>query len=73
MGVAGMSKRYFIRWRTVFDSESGYLQQEGWDVCDGNKFDRITVRSFEIGEHTQAEGLCKLLNSIEEENHGLSK
>jgi len=68
-----MKKRYWVRWRTVFDSTAGRLQQEGWDVCDGNKFDKIVVQSFGLREKGQAEGLCKLLNSIEEENHGLSK
>ena len=65
--------RYFIRWRTVTDYTTGHLRQTGWDVVDTHKFDRITVQSFEVSEYEQAKGLCKLLNSIEEENHGLSK
>ena len=68
-----MSGRYFVRWRTESDPITGHLQIKGWDVCDDNKFDNITVRSFEVSEKVQAEGLCKLLNSIEEESHGLSK
>lgn len=72
-----MSERYFIRWRTVVDTSGqdgpSKLVQTGWDVIDNHKFDRITVQSFEVSEYEQAKGLCKLLNSIEEENHGLSK
>ena len=69
-----MRERYWVRWRATprTDGNAG-LMLVGWDVCDDNEFDNITVRSFGVHEKEQAEGLCKLLNSIEEENHGLSK
>lgn len=67
------SDRYFIRWRVVTDYMTGNLKQVGWDLIDNYKFDRTTVKSFEISEYEQAKGLCRLLNSIEEENHGLPK
>lgn len=66
-------KRYDVRWRTEPDPVTGHLQIKGWDVVDRKKFDNITMRQFDISEKVQAEGLCKLLNSIEEENDGLSK
>jgi len=69
-----MRERYFVRWRTEADPITGSLQIKGWDVIDNHKFDRAAVRLFDVSEKVQAEGLCKLLNSIyEEENHGLSK
>ena len=68
-----MRKRYGVRWRTQPDPVTGHLQIKGWDVVDWNKFDKITVRQFGVSEKVQADGLCKLLNSIEEENDGLSK
>ena len=39
--------------------------QVGWDVYDYKTYK--TVQLFEMGEHEQAHGLCKLLNSIEDE------
>jgi hypothetical protein len=68
-----MRGRYFVRWRAEPDPITGNLQIKGWDVIDNHKFDRATLRSFDVSEKVQAEGLCKLLNSIEEENDGLSK
>lgn len=67
--------RYGVRWRTQpsTDGISCGLIVTGWDVVDWKKFDKITVRQFGVREKEQAEGLCKLLNSIEEENDGLSK
>jgi hypothetical protein len=47
------------------------LRQAGWWLYDWKE--KKTVRTFPMSEKVQAEGLCKLLNSIEEENHGLSK
>ena len=64
-------KRYGVRWRTAF--VNGCLVGNGWDVVDYKKFDNIAVRTFDVSEKEQAEGLAKLLNSIEEENDGLSK
>ena len=68
-----MLGRYGVRWRVVSDYITGNLKQIGWDVVDHRKFDNITVRTFDVSEKVQAEGLAKLLNSIEEENDGLSK
>ena len=65
--------RYSVRWRAEPDPVTGHLQIKGWDVVDYKKFDSITVRQFGVSEKLQADGLCKLLNSIEEENDGLSK
>ena len=67
-----MSERYGVRWRTV-TNRHGEILITGWDVVDHRKFDNITVRTFDVSEKVQAEGLAKLLNSIEEENDGLSK
>jgi hypothetical protein len=65
--------RYTVRWVTKFDSASNNLQQIGWEVIDWTRFDNIGVQKFEMSESEQAYGLCKLLNSIEEESDGLSK
>lgn len=62
-----MSERYGVRWRAEPDPVTGHLQLKGWDVVDYGKFDNITVRQFSVREKEQADGLCKLLNSIEEE------
>jgi hypothetical protein len=63
-----MSERYFVRWVSELDPKTNMLCLKGWDVCDDSKFDRITVQSFGAGEKEQADGLCKLLNSIESES-----
>lgn len=65
--------RYTVRWITVTDYMTGHLKQTGWEVIDWTKFDNIGVQTFPMAEEAQANGLCKLLNSIEEENDGLSK
>lgn len=65
--------RYTVRWVTKFDSESNNLKQIGWEVIDWTMFDNIGVQTFPMSEQEQAYGLCKLLNSIEEESDGLSK
>jgi hypothetical protein len=66
----GYMLRYFTRWVTRVHANNG-LQVIGWEVCDSKKFDKIGMGKYETKE--QAEGLCKLLNSIEEESDGLSK
>ena len=68
-----MSKasRYYVRWRT--EVVDGRLTLNGWDVCDHEKFDKIALASFGNDEEDKADAVCKLLNSIEEENDGLSK
>ena len=60
--------RYVVRTitRDVYSANNtARLMQVGWDVYDYETYK--TVQSFEMGEHEQAEGLCKLMNSIEEE------
>jgi len=65
--------RYTVRWVTKFDSASNNLQQIGWEVIDWTRFDNIGVQTFPMSEEAQARAACILLNSIEEENDGLSK
>lgn len=57
--------RYFVRWRTRLKGD-GNLTLSGWDVCDGQAFDKIEVASFGISEQKEAFAICKLLNSNEE-------
>ena len=65
----GYLNRYFIRWIT--EERKGMLSAIGWEVCDRRKFDNIGMGRYET--KNKAEAMCKLLNSIEEENDGLSK
>jgi hypothetical protein len=58
------TQRYYVR-RGVVHNGRGVLVYKGWDVCDKLKFDRIAIARFETEE--QAEGVCKLMNSIEDE------
>lgn len=62
--------RYFVRWR-VDSVDGGRLIVRGWDVIDQNKYK--TVATFGAHEKGQAEAICKLMNSNEEIEHGLSK
>ena len=68
-----MSERYMVRTMTteVREGKAVWLRQAGWWLYDWKE--KKTVQTFPMSEKEQAEGLCKLLNSIEEENHGLSK
>lgn len=66
----GNLKRYFTRWITE-QTDNGYLSVIAWEVCDYKKFDNIRVAKFDT--QVEAEAVCKLMNSIEEENDGLSK
>ena len=66
----GNLNRYFTRWMTDI-SDKGGLKVIGWEVCDRRKFDNISMGKYETKD--TAEAMCKLLNSIEEENDGLSK
>ena len=59
----GYLKRYFTRWVTELDGTS--LKAIAWDVCDRQKFHKIEVARFDT--QVEAEAMCKLLNSIEEE------
>jgi hypothetical protein len=68
----GNLSRYFIRWVTEHDGRGG-LRQVAWEVCDRRKFDKIDLATFPMAEKYKAEAMCKLLNSIEEEDDGLSK
>jgi hypothetical protein len=66
--------RYGVRHLTeiVYSANNtARLIQVGWWVYDWKEY--RTVQIFKMGEHKQANGLCKLLNSIEEEANGLSK
>lgn len=65
--------RYSIRMLTqdVRVGDRAKLTQSGWWVYDWKEYKG--VRTFPTAEKEQAYGLCKLLNSIEEENDGLSK
>jgi len=62
-----MRDRYTVRWLTTLDSATGHLRQVGWEVIDWTKFDNIGVQTFPTSEEAQARGVCKLLNSINEE------
>jgi len=66
----GNLNRYFTRWMTA-TNRHGELVLMGWEVCDRRKFDNISMGKYETKD--TAEAMCKLLNSIEEENDGLSK
>jgi hypothetical protein len=68
-----MKDRYTVRTLTeeVHMKEGVGLRYAGWWLYDWGKFK--TVQTFPMSEKEQADGLCKLLNSIEEENDGLSK
>ena len=66
-------ERYGVRMLTQnAKAEYGYvLQQTGWWLYDWKHYK--TVQIFPKSEKAQAEGLCKLLNSIEEEADGIPK
>jgi hypothetical protein len=66
----GNLNRYFTRWVTE-QTDNGYLRVTKWEVCDRRKFDNISMGKYETKD--KADAMCKLLNSIEEENDGLSK
>jgi hypothetical protein len=55
----------------VHESKAVWLRQTGWWVYDWQEYK--TVQTFPLSEKAQAEGLCKLLNSIEEETNGIQK
>jgi hypothetical protein len=69
----GINPRYNVRMTTedVRVGDRMKLTQTGWWVYDWKH--KSTVRTFPMPEKEQAYGLCKLLNSIEEESDGLSK
>ena len=64
--------RYHVAWRTEPDS-GGYLILRGWDVIDNKGFGRSAVAKFKSNEEAQAVAICKLLNSNEEIEDGVSK
>jgi hypothetical protein len=69
-----ITDRYTVRTMTenVAEREGVRLRYTGWWVYDWKR--KETVRTFPVSEDEQANGLCKLLNSIEEEEtNGLSK
>jgi len=65
--------RYTVRYHTETRKEGEYVRvvHTAWWLYDWVKHE--TVQMFRVSEEEQAVGLCKLLNSIEEENDGLSK
>lgn len=65
--------RYHVAWRTEHDPVTGHLILRGWDVIDNKEFGRSAVATFKPNENAQAEAICKLLNSNEEIEDGVSK
>ena len=66
--------RYSVRYFTdEVKTNEGYVRVRhvGWWLYDWET--KKTVHVFKTTEEEQAKGMCKLLNSIEEENDGLSK
>ena len=63
----GRNPRYNVRTMTteMRDGGSVWLRQAGWWLYDWKE--KKTVQTFPMSEKEQADGLCKLLNSIEEE------
>ena len=68
-----VAARYTVRYCTETRKEGEYLRvvHKSWWLYDWKE--TKTVRMFDISEEAQANAMCKLLNSIEEENDGLSK
>jgi hypothetical protein len=69
-----MKDRYSVRFFTdEVKTNEGYVRVRhvGWWLYDWET--NKTVHVFKTTEEEQAKGMCKLLNSIEEENDGLSK
>lgn len=68
-----MRQRYMVRTMTseMREGKAVWLRHSGWWLYDWKE--KKTVQTFPMSERVQAEGLCKLLNSIEEESNGLSK
>jgi len=62
-----MKDRYIVRTMTedVKDGAYVHLRHVGWWLYDWDEFK--TVQTFPMSEKEQAYGLCKLLNSINEE------
>jgi hypothetical protein len=69
--VRKKDSRYMVRTMTTEMRDEGHvwLRQSGWWLYDWKE--KKTVQTFPMSEQEQANGLCKLLNSIEEENDGL--
>jgi hypothetical protein len=68
-----MKDRYMVQIMTedVRRGEYVNLRIAGWWLYDWKE--KKTVQTFPRSQEKEARGLCKLLNSIEEENDGLSK
>ena len=63
-----MRDRYSVRYMTEQVTRVNHtvsLVHTGWWLFDWEE--KKTVKVFPVAEEEQAEGLCKLLNSIEEE------
>jgi hypothetical protein len=65
--------RYGIRMLTEDVKVGGRtkLTQAGWWLYDWKEYK--SVRTFPMSEKEQAYGLCRLMNSIEEESDGIQK
>lgn len=64
------SDRYSVRYFTdEVKTNEGYtrVRHVGWWLYDWKK--KVTVKVFKVSEQEQAEGMCKLLNSIEDEGN----
>ena len=61
------SDRYSVRYHTETRKDGGYVRvvHIAWWLYDWGK--KETVHMFPVSEHEQAIGLCKLMNSIEDE------
>jgi hypothetical protein len=65
--------RYTVRYYTTTEKEGEYVRvvHKAWWLYDWKLLK--TVQTFPVTEEEQANAMCKLLNSIEEETDGLSK
>jgi hypothetical protein len=69
-----ITDRYTVRyWTDTEKTDEGYsrVRHLGWWVYDWKE--KKTVQTFPVSEQGQANAICKLMNSIEEEDDGLSK
>lgn len=72
--MSKVTDRYSVRYHTKTEQVGDlYVRvvHSGWWLYDWR--DKETVQMFPVSEEAQANAVCKLMNSIEEENDGLSK
>ena len=65
MVIPAKHERYFVRWRTDGGGPDAFPRLIGWDVIDEVGYK--TMASFKPNEEKQADAICKLLNSNEEQ------